>query len=164
MSPRQIVAVALRVFAVWLVVQSLRSIPGLIAVLFSGESGVIYETFMYALSGAIALALWMFPSTIAGKLLPPPSSTEEVSPTADTWLAIGYALIGIWTLTSTIPRLIFDVLAIRSATVYADASPYHYRVVSDLVESAIAVWLLLGAKGLRRLFWWAQDVGTRKAP
>ncbi len=164
MTPRQIVAVFLRIFAVWLALQVLRTLPTLFAKGAGEAPGFVYETFLFVLTGAIAVALWFFPSTIAGKLLPSPSVAAESSPTADTWLAMGCTLIGIWTLTSTIPHLVYDALAFSAASTYDDTSQIHEWVASNLVESAIAVWLLLGGKGIRKVFWWAQNAGTNKAP
>ena len=164
MNPRQVVAVALRLFAVWLLLQALRTIPSLFRIGGSEAPGFVYATFMFALTGAIVVALWFFPNTVAGKLLPSSASAPEPSAAADTWLAMGCTLIGIWTLTTTIPRLVFDALALNLESSYDDASQLHYWVAYNLVEFAIAVWLLLGGKGLRRLFWWAQNAGTTKAP
>ena len=167
MTPRQIVAVALRIFAVWLGLQALQSIPALVAK--SEAPGFTYASFLFALTAAIVVALWFFPGTIAGKLLPSPTTPPDPAPSPDTWLAMGCALLGMWTLTVTIPRLVTEVLMIKSDHYYSyDLSQVPSwlaaTVAGNLVQCAIGIWLLLGGKGLRRIFWWAQHVGRQKAP
>src|SRR5262249_28031141 len=143
MSPRQIVAVVVRLVAAWLVLQALRTLPAIMTIRPDISPGMLFETIWSVATGAVAVLLWFFPSTIAGKLLPSPSSAAEPSPTADTWLAMGCTLLGMWTLTSTIPHLVFDVLAINYSPAYDDLSQYHHLVISNSVETAIAVWLIL---------------------
>jgi hypothetical protein len=163
-TPYQIVAVALRLFAVWLGLQALRTVPAFFTVSGFRSRGYVYMTFMLALTVVVILALWFFPRTIAGKLLPSREGQSALASTvtADTWLAMGCSLIGLWTLTTTIPRLVYDFFVLNSMSSYDDRSQLEHSVVYDLVELAIAVWLVLGGKGVKKVFWWAQNAGTRK--
>jgi len=45
---------------------------------------------------------------------------------------------------------------------YSDHSQLQRGVLYDFVELGISLWLILGAKGFRKIFWWAQNAGTRK--
>jgi hypothetical protein len=163
-TPYQIVAVALRLFAVWLGLQALRTVPAFFTVSGFQSPSYVYMTFMLALTAVVILTLWFFPRTIAGKLLPPREGQSSLAPpvTADTWLAMGCSLIGLWTLTTTLPRLVYDIFVLNSMSSYDDRSQLEHWVVYNLVELAIAVWLVLGGKGVKKVFWWAQNAGTRK--
>jgi hypothetical protein len=159
-TPQQIVALALRLFAVWVGIQALAWVPGLFGTGMSGsQSANVYVSFMLAVNIVIILVLWFFPRTIAGKLLPTHDTQSQPSPTADTWLAIGCTLIGLWKLTTTIPKLVVDIFLLKS--IY-DRSQLEQWVLYTVVELAIAGWLVLGGKGVNRLFRWAQYAGTRK--
>jgi hypothetical protein len=119
-------------------------------------------TFILALNAAIILALWFFPQTIAGKLLPSQAGQSQPSTTADTWLAIGCTLIGLWTLTTTIPQLVYSFFVLNTMSSYDDRSQLHQTVLYHAVQLAIAVWLVLGGKGVEKIFRWAQNAGVRK--
>jgi len=162
-TPYQIVAIALRLFSVWLGLQALRIVPSFFTVSGFKSPSHVYMTFMLALTALVILALWFFPRTIAGKLLPPQEGHSAPSATADTWLAMGCSLIGLWTLTTTVPRLVYDFFVLNSMSSDDDRSQLKHWVLYNLVELAIAVWLILGGKGVRKIFWWAQNAGTRKA-
>ena len=162
MTPHQIVAVALRLFAVWLGLQALTALPSFFAVNGFHSPNLGWMTFTLGITAVVAFALWVFPRTIAGKLLPPSDPQPQPSATPDVWLAMGCTLLGLWTLITTVPRLVYDSFALSSMSYYEDRSQLRQWVIYNLLRLAIAVWLLLGAKGVRKIFWWAQDVGVRK--
>jgi hypothetical protein len=122
----------------------------------------VWMTCLLALTAVVIFALWVFPRTIAGKLLPPPDSQPQPPATPDLWLSMGCTLIGLWTLTTTIPRLVYELLAWNAMSYTDDRVQLRHWVFYYLMELVIALWLLLGAKGVRKLFWWAQNVGLRK--
>jgi multisubunit Na+/H+ antiporter MnhB subunit len=161
-TPHQIVAVALRLFAVWLGLQALTTVPSFFTLNGFHSPNYGWVTFMLAITAVVIFALWVFPLTIAGKLIPRPERQAQPSATPDVWLAIGCTLLGLWTLTTAIPRLVYDYVAWNAMSSYDDRSQLQHWVVYHLVELAIAVWLILGAKGVRKVFWWAQNVAIRK--
>ncbi len=161
MTPHQIIAVAFRLFAIWLLLHALGWVPSFFGVRGS-QSPYVYMTFILALNAAIILALWFFPQTIAGKLLPSQAGQSQPSTTADTWLAIGCTLIGLWTLTTTIPQLVYSLFVLNTMSSYDDRSQLHQTVLYHAVQLAIAVWLVLGGKGVEKIFRWAQNAGVRK--
>jgi hypothetical protein len=166
-SPHQIIAVAVRLFAVWFAIH----IPGNVYAFYIegtkfGESHTALLAFIAAAAAfVIVAALWTFPQMIASKLLSTKAdpSIPEASP--DTWLALGCALLGLWILTSSLPGLIRDLLVY----VYYASEP-GYVQVPDLIPSVlyllaeviIGLWLILGAKGFRRVFRWARYAGVEK--
>ena len=97
MTPHQIVALALRLFAIWMGIQALGYVPWFFQVKGSQSPDYVYVTFMFALNVVIVLVLWFFPRTIAWKLLPSDDTRSQPPATADTWLAMGCTLIGLLT-------------------------------------------------------------------
>ena len=119
------------------------------------------------LSGAavalLALGLWRFPLTVARKLLSPRAEPPSDGAEPDTWLAMGCALMGLWLLTKAISSVARDLLFFTSGFeggYYDDAKLW---IGIYLPETIIGLWLIFGAKGFRRLFWWARNAG-RPAP
>jgi hypothetical protein len=158
-TPHQIVALALRLFAIWMGIQALGYVPWFFQVRGSQSPDYVYVTFMFALNVVIILVLWFFPRIIAWKLLPSDDTRSQPPATADTWLAMGCTLIGLWTFTTTIPRLVEYLYLVKSTDDRWGLAP---EVVSELVKLAIAVWLVLGGKGVGRIFRWAQYAGIRR--
>jgi hypothetical protein len=123
----------------------------------------------YALPIALAIsifavlfvvALWFFPRTIARGLLSSSSADATPAASADMWLAMGCALIGLWLLSSALPALIRNLVFLylsRSGEV--DTTNLRYGLFYYFVELLMAVWLILGANGFRRIFWWARNAG-----
>ena len=162
MSPHQTIAVAVRLFAVWLMLETLRD-----AVAFLKPPGdlpltAIAAAILFVSVGALIVALlWLFPQTIARKLLS--SSAAEPVPTAspDTWMAMGCALIGLWILSYALPALIRDTLIWSFYTSNSGGLPGELliRLLDLAARVLIALWLIFGANGFRRLFWWARNAG-----
>ena len=81
---------------------------------------------------------------------------------------MGCALIGLWLLTTSVPALLLNLYVLAGATDhYAEANSLRHdlkhSVLYNAAEVAIALWLILGARGFRELYWWAQNVGIRKS-
>ena len=165
MTPHQTIAVAVRLFAIWLLVSL---ITGLITfgTQFSWHD-YPHKTLATALIAAvtllIVLALWFFPRTVARRLLTVSASQpqEAAAPiAADTWLAIGCALLGLWVLASALPGLVREgVILYSSSDTITDTAEVRHWLLADLARLAVAVWLMFGAKGFRTLFWWARYAG-----
>lgn len=157
MSPHQIVAVAVRLFAVWLAVTTIVSVPYLYTQLieadFGSTSPITAAVFMAMLALGIVYVLWRFPLTIAGKLLTPSAQEPVESASPDLWLAMGCSIIGLWLLASHLPTLI-------SMLVFGGIKEWSASVwLPNLTGLALGLWLVLGARGFRRLFWWVRRAG-----
>jgi hypothetical protein len=119
-----------------------------------------YAIFFFAVTAVVCLGLWFFPRSVAGKLLPEPAGHAPAVSSPDTWLAMGCALIGLWMLTYAVPALARDAVVLQLATdYYQDTSQTRSWVFYNLLEVVIAFWLVFGAAGFRRLFWWARSAG-----
>lgn len=160
MSPQQTIAVLVRLFAIWLGIYFVRMLPAFYdQMLETGDSNATVIAAVVAVLIAVALLLlWFFPRTIGGALLgsAPPLSTESASP--DTWFAIGCALIGLWLLIPGLTRLLYNLslLYLAQRTPNLDVPNITFAWIYYVIEIAFGVWLLLGAKGARKLFWWAR--------
>ena len=159
-TPHQMVALALRLFAIWLGVQALGYVVWFFWGRASQPADYAYVIFMVAFNAVTILALWFFPRTIAWKLLPSDDAESQPSATADTWLAVGCTLIGLWTLADTVPRLVYDLFLLNAESRHDDVQ--RWVLLSEAVKLGIAIWLVLGGKGVGHIFRWAQYAGTRK--
>jgi hypothetical protein len=168
MSPHQILAIAVRVFAIWLTVRLVMIIPYEYAQVTAyymqtaDQVGAGLSRAYYGIAALLVIALlfvlWRFPLTIAKKLMTSSVSEVQESRSPDLWLAMGCALIGLWLLTARVPSLLFDVMQYGDG--FIERLPYPGIMLTRyVVEIAIGVWLVFGAKGFRKLFWSARNAG-----
>jgi hypothetical protein len=162
MSPHQAIAVAVRLFAVWLLIYL---IPGVVGFYVQYEKHddpykLAIAVAVTVVAAVIVLALWLFPQTIARRLLTPSSTVSGAPASPDMWLAMGCALIGLWMFASSLPALISNALILHFAQdAYQDTSQIKHTLLYDFGRTLIAGWLMFGAKGFRKLFWWARYAG-----
>ena len=162
MSPQQIVAVGVRLFAVWLLIDLVFSLPvyfSATAMEGEGQSMWPYYVGSSILMLVAIIVLWRFPLTIAGKLMSRDNKEtgEPVSP--DLWLSMGCALLGIWLIATTIPQLFWAALLFREGYYYFESPQFRYDMAMNLPGFFIGIWLIFGARGFRKLFWWARNAG-----
>ena len=162
MSPLQTVSVALRLFAIWLGIYVFRTVVSFAFVSQNEIPGFGVAVAFVVLTALLAAALWFFPRSIAGKLLSPEAASPEAPASPDLWLAMGCTLLGLWMLTSAVPSFVLNTFALVYVDVTSGDSSLKQSVLYYLIEIAIGVWLVLGAKGFRRLFWWAQNAGYKR--
>jgi hypothetical protein len=167
MSPQQIIAIAVRLFAIWLAIYAVSSpLSGFVmdaAHTSHANDGVAFAYF--AVFGISSLVLWFFPFSVARGLLKSADVRSAPSGSPDTWLSIGCALLGLWMLSYVLPALVSASLAtFLYHSTYQDVTGMGaYRLIFLFAELAFAIWLILGAVGFRKLFWWARAAGTSKA-
>lgn len=167
MSPHQIIAVAVRLFAIWLCALVAMNLPYyFLNTPLRGEADSIF-VFLggSAIFVIVAIGLWRFPLMVANKLLSTNVQKSESSAKPDMWLAMGCSLIGLWLLATTIPALVQDL--IWAVPEFAGGHPVETLNIwfgLYLPKIIIGVWLILGGKGFRRLFWWARNAGRDTAP
>jgi len=163
MSPTQIVAVAIRLFVVWQAVLIVFSIPMLyeqeqVAARTGSPTPVLFYFVAALLVAALLYVLWRFPMTISGKLLTATTEVSKESASPDLWLSMGCALMGLWLLVEFIPLFARDLMAVGEGYLSAP-SILKVRLATDLPGVIIGLWLIFGAKGFRKLFWWARNAG-----
>lgn len=161
MSPHQTLAVAVRLFAIWLAIYFARTAPAFYreTLRVDDSAGSVGVILVSTLMVVVVLFLWFFPRTVAKGLLDAKSlpAAEPASP--DTWFAVGCALIGIWLIVPALASVIYrlSVLYLAQRDTSLDVSEWRFTWIYYFSEIAIGVWLLLGARGARKLFWWARN-------
>jgi hypothetical protein len=160
-SSVQAVALGIRLFTIWLAIYWARSIPYLFAEARDAE-GWAPTVVALAYSGLLVgfvVVLWFFPRTVARTLLPEERAAPQVNTSPDTWFAVGCALIGLWVLASVLPGVFREDYLFLYAKRNSIALPEQWEssVIYYVVQLAVGVWLLLGAKGVRKLVWWARN-------
>ena len=164
MSPHQTIAVAVRLFAVWLAVYALQTASATFLDGRVATKGLVVAGIIGILTLLVAVLLWFFPLTTAKKLLSDPAANSAPGETPDTWLATGCALIGLWLLASAIPHIVRDALYLYSAnSSYDDSVEFKHWVAYRFVEIVVAVWLIVGTGGFVKVFRWARSAGSKKA-
>jgi hypothetical protein len=161
MSPHQIIAVAARLLAVWMVIH----LPGQVYGFFDSDAKLNDPSLRWLAVGValveitLIFVLWSFPHAVARRLLRTSTSQTQAQPTADTWLQMGCALIGLWLIATSLPALLLDTFLLSTSNPVDDSASLRHSVFYYFAEVVIGVWLVLGATGFRQLFWWAKNAG-----
>ena len=162
MTPHQTLAVAVRLFAIWLAVIAIGDLVG--GYVAGRERNDAYILPIVAVVAVVAmvfvLVLWFFPRTIAHGLLPSGHDAPANPSAPEVWFAIGCSLIGLWLAASAIPGVLRNLGVLY---LYKSDSIDLSGVISGLIylfgQIAVGVVLILGANGIRRLVWWARHAG-----
>jgi hypothetical protein len=152
MRGQDIVAVATRLFAVYIVVFLLRMIPQIVQIRLRGFDFAVI-ILVALLMALLAVFLWLFPQTVARKLLPQHLDESPVSPwTLEAVFAVGASLVGVFILAQAVPNVVYWIaliLAKQQDANTAGFSPQNYAAMTSLVaEVALGVWLLFGGRGI----------------
>ena len=161
MTPHQTIAVLVRLFAIWLAIYFARLLPSFHREMVETDdpNAMLAAVVIAVLVVLVVLFLWFFPRTIAWTLLDSKSLAPAEPSSPDTWLAVGCALIGLWLIIPALARLIYNLsmLYLAQRTPNVDTSNLSFTWIYYVVEIAFGVWLVLGARGARKLFWWARN-------
>jgi hypothetical protein len=159
-SREDYVAVAARLFAVYIAFQVVLQLPVGAQTLSQDQDMVWAGLYVLALLVSLALCafLWFFPLTIARKLLPvmkEPRSDQAIN--ASVGLSLGLTLIGIWFLAEgTIGAVYWLALIVRTKQ-HVEQLDFEWSpeqlasMASTVFEVAVGACLVLGSTGLRQL-------------
>lgn len=103
MTPQQIVAMAAKLFAIWLLVIALQLFAASLAIEAQVGDSRIIVYLLPALPLLLAVLLWLFPMTVADRLIPRTHDSNIVRTPAREVTAIASAIIGLWVLIGSIP-------------------------------------------------------------
>ena len=163
MTPQQIIAVAVRLFAIWLLLYAGASVTSsYLAVRAHGAEIPIQSLASgFALVVIVCGILWAFPLFIARWILPRSVAQPEQSAAFQDWFSVGCSLIGVWILAKAISalasNLLVDYLGYRIFPNSFIASPdWPLYVAYNFFQLTFGIWLLLGGKGLRKLVQWGR--------
>lgn len=167
MTGRQFVALGVRLFCIWLAIYILRYAPafwllGKQSLTTPDRAPFVVGTLVLV---AIVVALWLFPLTVARKLLPRSALDQSISlPAHEQIEQAGFCLMGLWLLTQALPSVVFEVyvfyLYTRPGSMLGLRPQEYAALARALVELALALWLLFGARGLRGALRWARTAGS----
>lgn len=153
MSREDIVAVASRLFALFLVATCIRNVADALSSSqsFGEVVAVLLVTSLPLL--AIAALLWFFPLTIANRLLPVMKTPPPfVDPTSRSALELGLTLIGFWLLSRAMADLVYWavlILQFKRASQPFDLSMEQVAsFAATIADGVLGLWLMLGNRGL----------------
>ncbi len=159
MSREDVIAVAVRIFAIFLLVTVVRTIPGTLAFMDQVEPkpSLMLVWLLSGLSLGLCVYLWCFPLTVARKLLP--AMREPRSETAmdgSVALTVGLTLLGVWVLSHALPDAIYWVtLFLLSRRIDAAHFDWQQEQIANIIATAgqlaLALWLIFGSSGIKRL-------------
>jgi hypothetical protein len=165
MSPQQVLAVSVRLFALWLLLYGATHIAG--DYFYARTPGLQISPFipiaLVLILGFLCGLLWAFPLFVAKKILPISTEASTQTPLFENWFSVGCSLIGLFALSKAIPALV-DYYVINAAAL--KLYPHTFVVSPDwplhagfnILQLIFGVWLFLGGKGLKKILMWARHV------
>jgi hypothetical protein len=160
-SREDFIAVASRLFSIYLLLNVVRNIPSSLQLL-SQDQGMAWAG-LYALALVIGLlvcaGLWFFPLTVARKLLPVMREPRfESSIDSSVALSLGLTLIGVWVLAyALVDGTYWLTLLIRTEQVDTTNFVWSHEQIAGMVATAvefvISLWLIFGNSGIKRLIY-----------
>ncbi len=155
MQKEQIVGLAVRLFAIFLVVYTIRYGSSLLPMTRppNNVSFLLLAGFTVPLLLA-ALLLWIFPLTIAGTILPEiKTSGSSVPLEVGEIQIVAFSILGLWVLSTAVPDIFYwSTFVYLAKGIEFSLTPEHIgNIVVTVIEIIIGVWLVFGAKGLRGL-------------
>jgi hypothetical protein len=159
MTREDLVAVATRLFAMYLAVSGLYFAATSVSLNYHESGTVPVTTVIFAalVPFVISAGLWFFPLSVARKLLPVMRDSEPSHPIGSSnALKIGLTLIGVWLLAQSIPEVIY--WAIYWSRINSSDDPNMSLMVPDIARLALAgarlvisVLLIVGAARLNNV-------------
>lgn len=158
MSREDIVAIAVRLFAVSLAIYTLRTAFAFVG--FSAETdfaakAVVASVAIVGPMIAASLLLWHFPLSVARRLLPVMKEPRSESCAGtDTLFSLGLVLMGLWLLVNAITDGIYwitVILAVRSKNMLISDMTAEQKaaMITTVAEAIVALFLILGSTGIR---------------
>jgi hypothetical protein len=160
MSREDIVAIASRLFAVYLLVISFRFFAGLFqagALNGFGAAGLVALVLVAVAPLLVAALLWFFPLSIASQLLPVMRSRPEpLKASAVQVQEIAFSVLGLWILATALSDATYWVAAtIQWSSLPADVATGYWddkaAMFATFVEILIGAWLVIGSRKLADL-------------
>ena len=172
MNREDVIAVAVRLFAIYVLFDILKTIPGA-GQLLSGQDGLAWAGLFIAIlviGGLFCAFLWFFPLSVARKLLPvmhEPRSEQVIG--APVALSLGLTLIGIWLLaTALVDASYWLTVFVRSRQPKDMPIEWTPQQIASMVATAIqlflSAWLVIGNAGVQRLIYKIRYGSLSNAP
>lgn len=164
MSPHQILAVTVRLAAIWLFLYAISNMTGsyVEAHKYSAPDSLLPILIGFGVIVLVCGLLWCFPLFVAKKILPPSATGNSEPAVYDSWFSVGCSLIGVWVLVKAIPALISYALTNYLGRKLWPGSfvvnPDWVLLVSfNVFQLVVGFWLFLGGKDLKKIIHWARN-------
>ena len=163
MTPHQILIVGIRVLVIFWTINFLGQAGAILTTIQSMDVPAKAFLISLALQLVAIVLLWLFPATLASKLLR--GGNVPVQPSAapfDEWRDLMFVGVGIFVLTRAIPDITYwAILATASESSFPDFSfEQKTNAFVSLLELAIGLFLTLGATGVAALVQKARSAGV----
>lgn len=167
MTNAQIVGLGVRLFSIWLALYVVSILPSMWSFVgrdLKSSSGAAIVVLLVIAMAVVALLLWMFPLTVARKLIPRSALDQPTPLPIEQVQSVGFSLLGLWCLSGAIPSLFWWGVTLYHSTrpePRLALEPANYAALAQTIaELLIGVWLLFGARGLLGILRWARSAGT----
>jgi hypothetical protein len=167
MTNAQVVALGVRLFSIWLALYLVRHVPAMWSLntqQFPDSGAAAAVVIVSFILIAVAVSLWFFPLTVARKLIPKATLDQPTPLPIDQLQSAGFCLLGLWVLTEAVPRSVYITFIVYHSTrpnAMVALEPHNYAAIAQtVIELAVGLWLLFGARGLLRVIRWARTAGT----
>lgn len=154
MTPHQILIVAIRLLAIFWLLNVLTQVPIVIVTFENLPTEPSSTVGWLGIQFAISVVLWLFSATFAGMLL---RSGGTSVPTATTpfseWYALSFIAVGVFILARALPDLVYWLILATNTDPHAEPFTLDQKAnfVATFVEIALGVGLVLGARGMSAL-------------
>jgi hypothetical protein len=163
----QIVGLGVRLFSIWLALYLLATVPSMWSFVgrdFNDYAGAWVIVVVSIVLLTAVILLWMFPLTVARKLIPRTATDQATALPIDQVQSVGFCLMGLWLLANAIPNVFWWTVMVyqssRPQSRFSLESGNYASMAYTIVELVIGVWLLFGAQGLLGVVRWARTAGT----
>jgi hypothetical protein len=159
MTPQQFVGLAIRLFAIWLVLSSIRYLSSVPMEMARMEQITEHMYQAYFVGSAYLLAaavLWFFPMAIAHRLIPRTSFPERMTIPAFSAARVGSALIGLWLFAESVTGLtwyFFSALVFSTGGSFWDNMPLDTRIDAAVLiaQLVLSMFLIIGSSYFARI-------------
>ena len=156
MSSIQIVAIIIRLFSISLFVITLNALPQFISPLRYSINIITYIHGAVLLSGFIlSILIWVFPQTIAKKILPKEKEVTEVKWNNDSLASTGIVVVGIFFLYRAISDFsywfIFMLYTIGNNPQVKIEPLDKISIYVTIIEFALSIYLIFASRGITNL-------------
>ena len=152
MTPQQFIGVAVRLFAIWLVMSSLQIISTGIALHLLPDTQDTVVAYLFAgLYLIVAAILWFFPMFVAHRLIPRTRYEEALSIPAQQVTVVATVVLGLWLLAvRAIPAIVLYATlgafwSRNGQTLSTLPQKQHVEFVVGVIELVVALVLMFKA-------------------
>lgn len=159
MTPQQLIGTGVRLFSIWLALSSIAYFAAVPTALSAAPFGDgTSTTVSYAVGGLyvlVAVILWLFPMSVAHKLLPRTSHTNTLALPGSGLARTGVGLLGLWLVAKALPSVVWVLfrayLYVEAGSSFSALTPELKLEVSvSTFEVLLGVFIIMQSAALAR--------------